>query len=233
MGLRAVELVDPSHWPTLKKYGLISAMTNSHTYVRGLNTPKNYEECIPLLEKRIKQNGEIGFPNVITFSGLKQKGMTREKAIDNTVKGCKKVIGQAEKSKVNLCIEILNSRRAAEGIGVPGYECTTVEWAEEVCRRVGSPRMKILFDVFHVQIMQGDVITRLRKVKDYIGHIHIAGNPGRHAMDDYQEINARGIMNALHEIGYDGYVGQEFIPRAMTEQGKIVALRKMVRLCDI
>jgi hydroxypyruvate isomerase len=114
--------------------------------------------------------------------------------------------------------------------GHPDYQCDTIEWAAEVCKRIGSPRMKILFDIYHVQIMQGDIITRIKQFKDYIGHYHTAGVPGRNELDNLQEINYEPIMRAIVETGYQGYVGQEFIPR---ETDKIASLRQAARLCDV
>ena len=229
IGLKSVELVDPKDWPVLKKYGLICAITPSHMFVRGMNNPKYHPECLAALKKSILATSEAGFPNVITFSGFKEN-LTDEEGIANTVAGLKKIIGLAEKKKVNLCIEVLNTRVHIKMKGHPGYQCDRVEWAAEVCRKVGSPRMKILFDIYHVQIMQGDVITRLRKYKDYIGHYHTAGNPGRNDLDDTQEIHYPGIMNAIAETGYTGYVGQEFIPKAADEPGQIAALRSAAKL---
>jgi hydroxypyruvate isomerase len=145
----------------------------------------------------------------------------------------KKVIGLCEKRKVNLCIEPLNTRVDVEMKGHPGYQCDKVEWAVEVCNQVGSPRMKILFDIYHTQIMQGDVITRIKQYKDLIGHYHTAGNPGRNDLDDTQEIHYPAIMKAIVETGYTGFVGQEFIPKDRLPEGMVAALAQAVRLCDV
>lgn len=229
LGCKSVELVGPEHWDTLKKHGLVCAITPSHGFVRGLNDPANHAECIEKLTAAIEASGAAGFPNVITFSGMRGK-LTDEEGKRNMVDGLKKVIGLAEKKRVNLCIEPLNTRVDVEMKGHPGYQCDTVEWAVDVCDRIGSPRLKILFDIYHTQIMQGDVIVRIRKYKDYIAHYHTAGVPGRNELDDRQEIHYPGVMNAIVETGYQGYVGQEFIP---TGDDKIAALRKAVELCDV
>jgi hydroxypyruvate isomerase len=148
----------------------------------------------------------------------------------NTIAGLKKVIGLAEKRKVNLCIEPLNTRVDVEMKGHPGYQCDTIEWAVDVCKAIGSPRMKILFDIYHTQIMQGDVIVRIKQFHEYVGHYHTAGVPGRNELDDTQEINYPAIMKAILATGYTGYVGQEFIP---TWDDKIAALRHGVKVCDV
>jgi hydroxypyruvate isomerase len=229
MGLKSVELVDPKYWPMLKQHGLICAISSSHGFVKGFNHVENHAECLEKLMRSIDATSAAGWPSVITFSGMRE-GISEEEGLKNTVDGMKKVIGHAEKKKVNLCIEMLNSRVDIEMKGHPDYQCDTIEWAAEVCKRVGSPRMKILFDIYHVQIMQGDVITRIKQFKDYIGHYHTAGVPGRNELDNRQEINYPPIMQAIVDTGYEGYVGQEFIPR---ESDKIASLRNAAKLCDV
>ncbi len=229
LGIKSVELLGPKDWPLLKKYGLICAMTPSHMFVRGMNNPKYHPECLDALKTAIEATSDAGFPNVITFSGFREN-FSDEEGIANAVAGLKKIMPLAERKKVNVCIEILNSRVDVPMKGHPGYQCNTAEWAAAVCEGVGSPRMKILFDLYHVQVMQGDVINRLRKFKDHIAHYHTAGNPGRAELDDNQEIHYPGIMKAIVETGYDLYVGQEFIP---TVEDKIGVLRDAVKLCDV
>jgi hydroxypyruvate isomerase len=145
------------------------------------------------------------------------------------VDGLKKIVGYAEKKRVTLCLEVLNTRVGAEMKGHPDYMCDRVEFAVEVCRRIGSERMKILFDIYHVQIMQGDIITRIKQYHPYIGHYHTAGNPGRNEIDNTQEINYAPIMKAIAATGYQGYVGQEFIPL----RDKVASLNQAVRICDV
>lgn len=229
MGLKSVELISPEHWPTLKKHGLTCAIASSHGFVKGWNHVEHHDECKERIEKVIEQAADFGCPSVITFSGMREK-LTDEEGKKNTIEGLKKVIGFAEKKKVNLCIEMLNSRVAENMKGHPGYQCDTIEWAVDVCKAIGSPRMKLLFDIYHVQIMQGDVVVRLRQFKEYIGHYHTAGVPGRRELDDEQENNYPAIMKAIVETGYEGYVGQEFIP---TWKDPLAALRHAVKLCDV
>jgi len=228
MGLRSIELVDPKDWPILKKYGLICALTGSHGFVEGFNRKENHQMCIERIQRSVDACAEAGFPTVITFSGFR-KGMPDDVGLKNTIEGLKKVIGYAEKKKVTLCLEVLNSRVDVEMKGHPDYMCDKVEWAVEVCKAIGSPRMTFLFDIYHVQIMQGDLITRIKQFHEYIGHYHTAGVPGRHEIDDTQEINYPAVMRAIADTGFKGYVGQEFIPT----RDPIQSLRHAVQLCDV
>ncbi|MBI2827027.1 MAG: TIM barrel protein [Planctomycetia bacterium] len=229
MGLKSLELVGPEHWPILKKHGLVCAITPTHTFVRGLNHKEHHAECIEKLTQAIDATAAARWPNVITFSGMRE-GLSDAEGIANMVSGLKQVLPLAEKKRVNICLEPLNTRVDIEMKGHPGYHCDRVEWAVEVCDRLGSPRMKILFDIYHTQIMQGDLIARIRKYKDYIAHYHTAGVPGRGDLDEPQEINYPAVMQTIAETGYQGYVGQEFIPAG---SDKIARLRRAVRLCDV
>jgi len=228
MGIQSVELVEPKDWPILKKYGLVCAIAGSHSFTEGLCDRAYHQVCIESLRRRTDECDEGGVPSVITFSGV-GNGVSSDVGLENTVAGLKQVIRQAEKKKVNVCLEVLNTRVDKTMIGVPGYLCDTVEWAVEVCRKIGSPRMKVLFDIFHVQIMQGDIISRIRQYREFIGHYHTAGVPGRHEIDDTQEINYPPIMRAILETGYQGYVAHEFIPK----RDPIKSLRQAVALCDV
>ncbi len=228
LGCRSVELVPPSDWPTLKRYGLVCAITGSHGFMRGMNNPKYWPECIEKIRTAIDACAEHRFPSVITFTGFRED-IPDDVGLENCVKGYKEIIGHAEKKGVNLCLEHLNSRVDVEMKGHPGYQGDHVDYCMEIIRRVGSPRMKLLFDIYHVQIMDGDLITRLRECKDVIGHYHTAGNPGRRELDDKQEINYPAVMEAIVETGYTGYVGQEFIPT----RDPVAGLTEAVRECDV
>jgi hydroxypyruvate isomerase len=223
MGLKSIELVEPKDWPILKKHGLICAMTPSHPIEQGFNNKANHEKCIAALKKSIDACAEAGFPNVITFSGNRD-GMSDDVGLENSVEGLKKVVGYAEQKNVNICIEILNSR-----LNHKGYMCDTAEWAGELCKRVASPRMKILFDIYHVQVQQGDIIARIKQFHQYICHYHTAGVPGRHELDETQELNYPAIMRAIVDTNFQGYIGQEFIPT----RDSMTSLRDAVRLCDV
>jgi hydroxypyruvate isomerase len=228
MGIRSVELLTPDKWPVLKRHGLICALASSHSFVKGWNHKENWPMCKEKIVEAVDACAAAGFPNVITFSGYRE-GMPDDVGLENTIAGLKTVVGYAEKNKVNLVIEVLNSRVNVEMKGHPGYMGDTVEWCVEACRRVGSDRLKILFDVYHVQIMQGDLITRIRQFKDDIGHYHVAGVPGRNELDDTQEINYPPVVRAVAETGFQGYLAQEFIPT----RDPVRVLWEAVKLCDV
>jgi len=228
LGCKSVELVDPMHWPILRKYGLICALHGSHGFDKGMNNPEYHDMCIEKLRDSIDACYQYGYPSVITFTGFREN-IPDDVGIVNCVNGYKKIIRYAERMKINLCLEILNSRVDIEMKGHPGYQGDHTEYCMEIIRRVGSPRMKLLFDIYHVQVMDGDIIARIRQYKDYIGHYHTAGNPGRCEIDDRQEINYKPIMEEIVRTGYTGYVGQEFIPTGNPIKG----LRQAVVLCDV
>jgi hydroxypyruvate isomerase len=234
LGMKSVELVPPSDWPVLKKHGLTCAIAGSHGFVKGWNHKENWDFCTEKITDAVNASADFGCQSVITFSGMRGNlpaGPEGDEIGKRTmIEGLKRVLPLAEQKKVTLAIEMLNSRVDIEMKGHPGYQCDSIEWAVDVCDRVGSDRLKILFDIYHVQIMQGDVITRLKKYKDYIAHYHTAGNPGRNEIDETQEINYPGIMRAIAETGYQGFVGQEFIP---TWKEPAVALRHSARVCDV
>lgn len=228
LGCKSVELVPPEKWPLLKEHGLICALASSHGFEKGMNNPRYQPDCIAKLRSAIDVCAEHGFPNVITFTGFRED-IPDDVGLTNCVNAYKQVVGYAEKKKVNLCLEMLNSRVAVEMKGHPGYQGDHTEYCVEIIRRVGSPRLKLLFDVYHVQVMDGDVMTRIRQYKDLIGHYHTAGNPGRGELDDRQEINYPAVMRAIVETGYNGYVGQEFVPT----RDPVQSLTEAVRLCDV
>ena len=234
MGIKSVELVAPDKWDLLKKHGLVNALApskwseNGHFFDRGFNNKANHELCIEEIKKSVDACAAAGFPSVITFSGYRE-GIPDDVGLENSVEGLKQVIGYAEKNKVNLILEMLNSRVDIEMKGHPGYMGDSIEWCVEVCKRIGSERMKILFDIYHVQIMQGDIITRIKENQEYIGHYHTAGVPGRNELDSTQEINYPPIMRAIVETGYTGYVAQEFIPT----RDPMTGLAQAVQLCDV
>jgi hydroxypyruvate isomerase len=228
MGIKSVELVPSEHWPMLKKLGLTCAMTPSHGFAKGFAHKEEHEECLATLRRRIDESADAGFPNVITFSGFR-RGISDDQGMRNMVEGLKKIVGHAEKRKVTLCLEMLNSRVNIEMKGHPDYFCDKMERAVDVCKRVGSERLKVLFDIYHVQIMEGDLITRLKEFHPYIGHYHTAGVPGRNELHERQEINYAAVMEAIVETGFQGYVGQEFIPVG----DKVASLNAAVRICDV
>ncbi len=229
LGLKSVEIIPPSEWALLKKHGMICAISPGHPFTKGFAHKEEHDECIAILRKSIDDTSDAGFPSVITFSGMR-RGISDDEGIANMVAGLKKIVGYAEKKNVTLCLEMLNSRVNIEMKGHPDYFCDNMERSVEVCRRIGSPRMKVLFDIYHVQIMQGDIIARIKQHHEFIGHYHTAGVPGRNELDNTQEINYPPIMRAILETGYQGYVGQEFIPKY---PDPIASLAQAAKLCDV
>lgn len=231
IGLVAIEGIGAEHYPAVRKLGLKISLVSSHGFAKGPINRDHHEFCISKLKSSIDLAVENECENVITFTGMREKGISDEQGTRNCVECWKQVIAYAEEKKVNLCLEHLNSRDGSHPMkGHPGYFGDDVDFCVDLIRKVDSPRMKLLFDIYHVQIMNGDVIRRLRQYKDVIAHYHTAGNPGRCELDEKQEINYPAIMNAILETGYQGYVAQEFIP---TWPDKIEALRHAAKVCDV
>jgi hydroxypyruvate isomerase len=231
IGLEAMEGVNAQHYPMIRQLGLKISLVGSHGFSRGPLNPANHEFCLQKLREGIDLAVANGCENVITFTGMREKGISDEQAAKNCIACWKQVIAYAEEKKVNLCLEHLNTRDNTHPMkGHPGYFGDNVDYCVELIQRMDSPRMKLLFDIYHVQIMNGDVIRRLRQYKDVIGHIHTAGVPGRNELDETQEINYPAVMRTLVEIGYKGFVAQEFIP---TWPDKIEALRHAAKVCDV
>jgi hydroxypyruvate isomerase len=242
LGVSSIELAPPETWPTIKKHGLTSAIVPNGMpgapFMRGLNNPRCHAEVLARTGEMIDAAAEAGFPAVIAFTGYKWRDaddptsgeISLEEGADNCVKALKELAPHAEKQGVTICLEHLNTRDDSHPMkGHPGYQGDDVDYVAGILRRVGSERVKMLFDIYHVQIMNGDVIRRIEQCKDVIGHVHTAGNPGRAELDDNQEILYPPIMRKLVEIGYAGYVGQEFIPT----RDPLAGLKQAVELCDV
>lgn len=234
LGAKSIELVAPEHFPTLKKYDLECAigtvsLGEDPPFTRGFNNPKHFAEIEAATKKAIEACAEFGYQRVICFTGMAD-GISQEDGADNCVAGFKKVLPYAEKKGITLCLEMLNTRDDSHPMkGHPGYQGDHTDYCIDIIKRVGSENLKLLFDIYHVQIMDGDVIRRIRQHKDYLGHIHTAGNPGRNELDNDQEVNYPAVMRALLEVGYKGYVGQEFIPT----RDPLSGLTQAVELCDV
>ena len=228
MGLQSVELCDPKFWPELKQRGLTCAIAGSHGFAKGFAHVEEHAECLAVLRERIAQCAAAGVERVITFSGYR-RGLSDEAGMKAMVDGLKQIVGFAEEKRVTLCLEMLNSRVSETMKGHPDYFCDDIGRAVEICRRIGSERMKVLFDIYHVQIMHGDVTRLLKEHAPFIGHVHTAGVPGRNEIDDTQEINYPPLMRTLLELGYRGVVGQEFIPT----RDPVASLAQGVRICDV
>lgn len=231
MGLSAIEGIDKKHYALMKKHGLGVSICGSHGFKKGPINKDNHEFCIEKLREGIDVAVEWGSPGVITFTGMREDKISDKQAFENCVECWKKVCDYAEEKKVNLVLEMLNTRDDTHPMkGHPGYFGDDIELCVDMIKAVGSPRMKLLFDVYHVQIMNGDPIRRFQQNKDYISHIHTAGNPGRCELDGNQELNYPPIIKAILDSGYDGYIAQEFIP---TWKDKLAALRHGVKVCDV
>ncbi|MGC8742477.1 MAG: hydroxypyruvate isomerase family protein [Verrucomicrobiia bacterium] len=228
MGIKSVELVGTEHWKTLKELGMTCALAGSHGFLKGFAHKEEFDECLTTLRKRIDECAAAGVPSVITFSGMR-RGISDDEAMKNMVEGLKRIAPYAEKNKITVCLEMLNSKVNEEMKGHPDYWCDNIDVAVDIVKKVSSPRVKVLFDIYHVQIMNGDIIRRIRQYSEYIGHYHTAGNPGRNEIDDSQEINYAAIMKAIADSGYKGFVGHEFVPL----KDKITSLNEAVKLCDV
>lgn len=242
LGCLSVEIIDPPDWGALEKHGLICAMALNGMpgapFVKGFNNLQYHQELLSRTKGMVDKCADAGFPNVIAFTGYKWRDaedpssgeISPEEGAENCVTGMKELAAYAEKKGVNICVEHLNTRDHTDPMkGHPGYQGDDLDYVATIIRRVGSTHLKLLFDVYHVQVMHGDVIRRLEENKDILGHVHTAGNPGRGELDDRQEINYPAVMHKLLELDYQGYVGQEFMPTRDPLQG----LQQAVRLCDV
>lgn len=225
MGLQSIELLDPPDWPRLRPYGLICAMGNGPSRItEGFNRLENHVWLVPQFKKRIEEAAEAGVPNLICFSG-NRNGMDDEEGLENCVIGLKQILPTAEKYGVTICMELLNSK-----IDHPDYMCDRTEWGVRLVQRLGSERFKLLYDIYHMQIMEGDIIRTIQNYIEYIAHFHTAGVPGRHEIDDSQELYYPAIMRAIAATGFDGFVAQEFIP---TADDPLESLRRALAICDV
>lgn len=231
IGLKGIEGIERKHYKDVKEMGLDISLVGSHGFAKGPCNPEYRDEVVSKLAEAIDVAAEVGCKKVITFTGMKFDGMDRDKAIRGCLDAWKAVLGQAEKKGITLVLEHLNSRDGTHPMkGHPGYFGDDVDFCVDLIRQVGSPNFKLLFDIYHVSIMNGDVTRRLREHKEFIGHLHTAGNPGRRELDDEQEIFYPAVMKAVLEIGYHDFVAHEFIP---TWADPILALRHGVMVCDV
>jgi hydroxypyruvate isomerase len=230
IGLRAVDLIAPKDWPILRKQGLYCSMcytAGKISLTEGWNNKnfhpqliKDFTEAIPLVK-------DAGYKNLICFSG-NRNGMDDETGMKNMTEGIKQIIGLAEKNGVIIQIEVFNSK-----VDHKDYMADKSAWAVELCKRIGSPNFKILYDIYHMQINEGDVIRTIRDNHEYFGHYHTAGVPGRHEINESQELYYPAIAEAIVKTGYKGYVAQEFIPTGKTNEEKLAALKDAVKRCDV
>jgi hydroxypyruvate isomerase len=226
MGITAIDLVGPKDWPTLRKYGLHSSMCNGAeiNLTDGWNDARFHERLVRNYTEMIPLVAAAGYTNLICFSG-NRRGMDDETGWRNCTEGLKKITGIAEKHKVVLVMELLNSR-----VDHADYQCDKTAWGVELVNRIGSPNFKLLYDIYHMQIDEGDVISTIQKHHTHIAHYHTGGVPGRHEIDETQELYYPAIMKAIVKTGFQGFVAQEFIP---SWPDKLSALRKGIEICDV
>ncbi|MGB1445406.1 MAG: hydroxypyruvate isomerase family protein [Flavobacteriaceae bacterium] len=226
IGLVGIDLIGPEGWPTLKKHGLISTMCNGAelSLTEGFNHKKYHAQLIKNYTKQIELVAKAGYTNLICFSG-NRNGMDDETGLQNCVEGLQKLLPLAEEKGVVLQMELFNSK-----VDHPDYMCDNTQWGIELCKRLNSPNFKLLYDIYHMQIEEGDIIRTIKENHQYFGHYHTAGVPGRHEIEENQELFYPAIMKAIVATGYKGYVAQEFIP---TRKDPTFSLRKAVALCDV
>ncbi len=224
LGGCGIDLVGPDAFATLKKHGLVPTMVNGGSGIKkGINDKNNHAEIDRKTRELITAAAEAGAPNVIVMAG-DRKGISDEEGLKNSVLFLNNIKGLAEERGVTLCMELLNSK-----VNHPGYMCDSTAWGAKVCKQVNSPRVKLLYDIYHMQIMEGDIIRTIRENIQHIGHFHTAGNPGRHEFDDTQELNYVGICKAIADLGYQGYLSHEYSPTGEP----LTTLEKMMRICEV
>jgi hydroxypyruvate isomerase len=226
IGLASIELVGPEEWPLLKKYGLTSALPwgAGKGITQGFNDPTLHDELVASYEALIPKVASEGYKQIICFSG-NRNGLDDEKGIENCAIGLRRLMPIAEKYQVTMVMELLNSK-----VDHHDYQCDHTKWGVALVDKLGSERFKLLYDIYHMQIMEGDVIATIKKYHPYISHYHTGGVPGRNEIDDTQELHYPAIMKAINETGFKGFVAQEFIPK---RKDKIASLKQGVEICDI
>lgn len=225
MGLTAIDLLGEADWPVLRDHGLICSMGSGGggTIPNGLNVKANHDGIVRGLEQQIPRAKAMGVPNVITFFG-NRRGMNDEEATANCIEGLNRVKAIGESEGVNICVELLNSK-----IDHKDYQGDRSAFGINIVKAVGSPRVKLLYDIYHMQIMEGDIIRTIRNNHQWFAHYHTGGVPGRHELDDTQELQWRSVATAIADLTYDGYFAHEFVPT----RDPLTSLREAVRLCDV
>ncbi len=227
LGIKAIDLLRPSEWETVKKHGLECSMGTEEFAIieHGFNDLANHNDLQKNYRKFIDQASKSGVKNIICFSG-NRRGMDDKTGIENCAKGLKPLVEYASERNVTLVMELLNSK-----VDHPDYQCDHTAWGAALSDKLGKPaNFRLLFDIYHMQIMEGDIIATIRKYKDYINHFHTAGVPGRNEINETQELFYPAILKAILATGFDGYVAQEFIP---TSNNKLGSLKEAVRICDV
>jgi len=229
IGFNAIDLVGPGEWKILQQYGIYSSMCNGAeiSLTKGFNDPQYHATLEKNYSRHIEMVSKAGYTNLICFSG-NRNGMDDETGLKNCVAGLKKIMSIAEKNKVVIQMELFNSK-----IDHKDYMADNSAWGIELCKQLGSPNFKLLYDIYHMQINEGDIIRTIQNHHTYFGHYHTAGVPGRHEIEELQELNYPAIMKAIVQTGYQGYVAQEFIPTGNDDAEKWKALKKAIKICDV
>jgi hydroxypyruvate isomerase len=225
MGLTAIDLLEEAEWPIVRQHGLICSMgyAGGGSIPNGLNVKANHDAIVRNFERLIPRAAELQVPNVITFFG-NRRGMGDEEATVNSIAGLNRVKKIAEDHGVTICVELLNSK-----VNHADYQGDRTPYGVAIVKAVDSPRVKLLYDIYHMQIMEGDLIKTIRDNQAFIAHYHTGGVPGRHELDDTQEVNWAAVCRAIVETGFRGYVAHEFVPT----RDPITSLREAVALCDV
>ena len=230
IGFNAIDLVAPQDWPILKEYGIHCSMcytTGKTSLTSGWNDPKNHEWLLKNYVESIPLVAAAGYKNLICFSG-NRNGMDDETGLKNCVQGLKQIMPLAEKHGVIIQMELFNSK-----VDHKDYMADKSAWGVELCKQLNSPNFKLLYDIYHMQVNEGDVIRTIQNNHQYFGHYHTAGVPGRNEIDETQELFYPAIMRAIKTTGYTGFVAQEFIPTSKENTDKIKSLKKAISICDI
>ena len=229
IGFSAIDLIGPKDWPVLKKYGIDSSMCNGAEIglTKGWNDTQYHGQLIKNYTDHIDLVAAAGYKNLICFSGNRE-GKDDETGMNTCVTGLKKIMGHAEKKGVIIQMELFNSK-----VDHKDYMCDKSAWGVELCKKLDSPNFKLLYDIYHMQINEGDIIRTIQRDHVYFGHYHTAGVPGRHEIDESQELYYPAIMKAIVATGYKGYVAQEFITTAKDDKQKEKALQKAIKICDV
>ena len=226
IGIKSIDLLGPTQWSVAAKYGLTCAMgyASDLGLNKGFNDPANHEKFLKDYSMNIPKAADAGLKNLICFSG-NANGLSSEKGLENCARGLEPILKVARQYNMLISMELLNSK-----VDHKDYQCDHTEWGVKLCEKLGSENFKLLYDIYHMQIMEGDVIATIKKNFKYISHFHTGGVPGRHEIDETQELNYPSIMRAINELGFKGFVAQEFIP---ARPDKLNSLKQCVGICDV
>jgi hydroxypyruvate isomerase len=229
IGFSAIDLIGPAQWDILKRHGIDCSMCNGAeiSLTEGWNRKDLHATLIQNYSEHIELVAQAGYKNLICFSGNRD-GLDDETGLQNCAEGLQQIMSLAERRGVIVQMELFNSK-----IDHPDYMCDSSAWGVELCKRVGSPNFKLLYDIYHMQVQEGDVIRTIQDHHQWFGHYHTAGVPGRNEIDDTQELNYPAIMRAVYATGFEGYVAQEFLPKRATDAEKIASLAQAIAICDI